>query len=458
MAVRLRITFLFTLLVFIILVLVCTSIYYFSFQSRITTVKTRLTNRAITIGRLLSRSDVFSNEIIQRFDSATSIAFVNKLIQAYDYKNNKIYAYSSLRGDSIRVDLPILAEARLNGSVYFTNGKKDIVAFHYVNDKARLVVVAAGEDEEGKRNLKQLKDILLLSFFAGLMIALCGGYFFSKGLLKPIKKIADDVNVISARNLSRRIDTGMIEDEWHYLSDTLNDLLNRLQESFEMQKRFIANASHELSTPLTSISSQVEVALQRDRAAEDYRGVLKSVHSDVLHMSKLTQTLLQFAKASGTAAGLEIELVRIDEILFRLPYEIAKVNSCYSMSFEFPDMPEEEDKLLVFGNEELLCTALKNIVVNGCKYSENHNVVVILNIQEDEVIVSVKDTGMGIPEKDIENIFQPFYRVSDNIEGFGLGLSLTYTIIKLHKGQINVISAVGEGSTFVVRIPSGRDA
>src|SRR4051812_20141973 len=101
MAVRLRITFLFTLLVFIILVLVCTSIYYFSFQSRITTVKTRLTNRAITIGRLLSRSDVFSNEIIQRFDSATSIAFVNKLIQAYDYKNNKIYAYSSLRGDSI---------------------------------------------------------------------------------------------------------------------------------------------------------------------------------------------------------------------------------------------------------------------------------------------------------------------------------------------------------------------
>src|SRR5688500_14832057 len=99
MPIRLRITLLFTLLVFVILALVGISVYYFSYSSRIERVKTRLTNRAITFGRLLSRSDVFSNELIQRLDSATSIALINTVTQAYDYKNNKIYGYSSRVGD-----------------------------------------------------------------------------------------------------------------------------------------------------------------------------------------------------------------------------------------------------------------------------------------------------------------------------------------------------------------------
>jgi two-component system, OmpR family, sensor histidine kinase ArlS len=456
MPVRLRITLLFTLLVFIILGLVSASTYYFTYQLRINTVKTRLTNRALTIGRLLSQSDVFSNELIQKIDSATSIAFVNKVIQAYDYKDNKIYGYSSLLGDSLNIPANILDDARIRGSVYFTAGEKEVVAYHYVDNKNRIIVIAGGEDIEGKKNLRQLMQVLLLSYLGGLIIAFLGGYFFSRGLLKPIKKIADDVNVISAQSLSRRINTGNIQDEWYHLSDTLNALLNRLQESFDLQKRFIANASHELSTPLTSISSQIEVALQRERIAEDYKKVLQSVHSDVIHMSKLTQTLLEFAKASGTPAGLEIEPVRIDEVLMRIPSEANKTNNTYSVSLDFNEMPEQEEKLLVFGNEELLFTAIKNVVMNACKYSGDHKAVIKLSVLLNEVNISISDTGAGIPEKDLENIFQPFYRVNDNMtnEGFGLGLSLAYRIIKLHKGEISVTSVVGKGSTFNIRIPS----
>jgi signal transduction histidine kinase len=239
------------------------------------------------------------------------------------------------------------------------------------------------------------------------------------------------------------------------LSTTLNALLNRLQQSFDLQKRFIANASHELSTPLTSISSQIEVSLQRERAAEEYRKVMKSIHQDVLHMSKLTQTLLEFAKASGSAGGLEIALVRIDEVLFRLPSDIAKMNKAYSVSFEFGELPAEDDKLLVFGNEELLFTAIKNIVMNACKYSHNHEAVVKLVVQTEEIIITVQDTGIGIPEAELAHIFQPFYRVNDNRikEGFGLGLSLASRIIKLHKGEINVLSTLGKGTVFTISIP-----
>jgi len=458
MPVRLRITLLFTLLVFIILGLVSVSTYYFSYQLRINSVKTRLTNRAITIGRLLGQSDVFSNQLIQKIDSATTIAFANKVIQAYDYKDNKIYSYSSLSGDSLNITSAMLDDARVKGSLYFTMGKKEVVAYHYTDNKSRMVIIAAGEDEEGKESLEQLIKVLLLSYMGGLLIAYLGGYFFSQGLLKPIKKIADDVNVISAQSLSTRINTGQVKDEWHYLSNTLNALLNRLQESFDLQKRFIANASHELSTPLTSISSQIEVSLQRERVADDYKRVLESVLSDVLHMSKLVQTLLEFAKASGTAAGLEIQQVRIDEVLFRIPGEAAKTNSAYVVSLNFDEMPEEEDKLLVFGNEELLFTAIKNIVMNACKYSDNHKGIIKLSIPDGDINISVSDTGEGIPEKDLEKIFQPFYRVNENItkEGFGLGLSLANRIIKLHKGEITVTSTAGVGSTFNISLPIAK--
>ena len=114
-------------------------------------------------------------------------------------------------------------------------------------------------------------NILFLSFLIGTSIVVITGYFFSTRLLRPIKKITDDVEEISAQNLTRRIHPGDTRDEWYELTETLNRLLNRLQESFELQRRFISNASHELSTPLTSISSQLEVAMQKERSSEEYK-------------------------------------------------------------------------------------------------------------------------------------------------------------------------------------------
>jgi signal transduction histidine kinase len=133
--------------------------------------------------------------------------------------------------------------------------------------------------------------------------------------------------------------TGSSHDEWYYLSDTLNQLLNRLQESFEIQQRFISNASHELSTPLTSISSQLEIALQRERTADEYKKVMASIYEDMLQMGKLTHTLLELAKASGSKGGIEIKPVRIDEIILRLPSEISKINNAYVVLPEFGKLP-----------------------------------------------------------------------------------------------------------------------
>ena len=455
MPVRLRITLLFALLVFIILSIVCTGVYYISYTSRVNTIKTRLTNRAITTARLLSQREIFDKQLVQRIDSFTTISLKNKIVQAYDHQNIKIYDYSDVPGDTLMLEQEILEDARKNKSRYFVSEQKEAVAYYYVDPNSKLVIVSAAEDVEGKQNLHTLRNILLLGFLVGNIFVLAGGYIFSRSLLLPIKRITQDVAEISARNLTTRIQTGNSKDEWYHLSHTMNDLLNRLQESFELQRRFISNASHELSTPLTSISSQIEVSLQRERNAEEYRKVMQSIHQDVQHMGKLTQTLLEFAKASGSAGGLNIDLIRIDEIVLGIPALLSRINPDYNVVLEFAELPDQEEKLLVFGNEALLQTAIKNIVVNACKYSGNNQAIVNLSVEEKEIHISVRDKGIGIPEEEFGKIFQPFYRIEEHrtTGGFGLGLSLAERIIKLHRGNIAISSEINEGTTFTVNLP-----
>lgn len=459
MPVRLRITLLFTLVALVILGLVGLSVYYFSSKARAATMKTRLANRAITTSRLLSQSGVFDRQLVEKIDSSTALALQDKTVQVYNDFNERIYSYSDQPGDTIPVTPELLQLARDNEHYFFNEGDREMVAYHYQGPNMRMVVLSGALDEDGRNNLLQLKNILILSFVGGSIFALIGGYFFSRRLLRPIRKITQEVTEISAQNLARRIPTGEVKDEWHDMAATLNDLLNRLQESFELQRRFISNASHELSTPLTAISSQLEIALQRERSSKEYERVMRSALQDVQQMSKLTQTLLEFAKAAGNKGGISIHLVRIDEILMSLPGILLKQNSTYEAFLDFDPLPDNPDDLLVFGNAELLQTALQNIASNACKYSPDHKATVQLKIRPEDFLIIISDKGEGIPGEDIEKIFQPFYRVDQtrHTPGFGLGLSLAYRFIKLHKGDIRVHSELGKGTTFTINVPSAKN-
>lgn len=458
MPVRIRITLLFLGIVFSILGIVCASIYYFSHTSRLEFIKKRLTNRSITTARLLTHSGIFDRSMVERIDSLTTLTLKDKMVVAYDEQNRVMYNYSEKPGASFPITEEIIRDTREKGSQFYDKGDLEVITVHYQEEGRSIVMACAADDEDGKQNLQHLKNILYLSFFGGNLIAVIGGYIFSGRLLQPVTSIATEVKNISAYNLSRRIEIGHSRDEWSYLAGTFNDLLNRLQESFEVQRRFISNASHELSTPLTSISSQIEIALQRERSEEEYRRILSSLLQDARHMNKLTQTLLEFASASGDKGGLNIDLSRIDELIMELPASLRKQNSAYHVSLQFGEFPQQEDELLFLGNRELLFTAIRNMVSNACKYSMDHRATVSLELQDAYFDIKVRDNGIGIAEKDIPNLFQPFYRADKHSsrEGFGLGLSLAYRIIKLHKGEIEVQSTEGIGSVFTIKIPTAK--
>ena len=287
------------------------------------------------------------------------------------------------------------------------------------------------------------------------IIALFIGHYFAKRIVSPIIKITDNVKEISSKNLDRRIKLNDSKDELYELSSTLNEVMDRLQESFEIQGRFISNASHELLTPLTSIISQIEISLQNKRSTQEYLETISSVYEDVLSLAQLTKALLEFAKASGNASGMELSTIRIDEILMNLPSELKKIDPKFIVNLAFTNFPENEKTLMVYGNTLLLSTAIKNVVINACKYSNNHKANISIFFYKKSILISVKDDGSGIKEEDLLYIYQPFYRSNsyEKTNGFGLGLSLTKKIISLHNGHIEYINTFETGSTFNVTLP-----
>jgi len=313
----------------------------------------------------------------------------------------------------------------------------------------------APENMVGKEYLSEFKRIVYIFFPAAVLFTLIAGYIFSRSIIKPIKETIHDVQLITSQNLSHRLFVGKRKDELAELNMTFNDLLNRLEESFAIQRRFISNASHELSTPLTVVSSQIEVALLHNRSDEEYRRILYSVLDDVKGLHQLTKTLLEIAKA-GTHGTISLEKVRVDELLIKAHTEVMKQNPGFNVGLEFADLPENENECLVFGNSPLLQSAFKNIMENGCKYSPDQSVLLQLFFRNDKAEILFFNKGDIIPDDEINRLTEPFYRGAnaEGNQGVGLGLTLNRRIIGLHKGLLEIQSDPDNGTTVRIQLPT----
>jgi signal transduction histidine kinase len=455
MSIRLRISLLFTLLVTLILLLLSMTVYYFASVNRKASFKTRLKTRAVSTAQVYAALGKGNNDILDRMNASTISSLYNKSVTLLDSSNQPAYIYTSEPGDTLQLTQTIIDKANTQNEYYFTNGTKEGIAIRHADTSSYFIVGVAAYDMDGRNALAGLKQILLVAFIAGIFITLFSGYIFASQLVKPLVKMTRHVTLITSNNLSQRIETTSKKDELNLLSLTFNDLLDRLQESFQIQRRFISHASHELSTPLTAISSQLEVALQNDRSTEEYKSVMTSIYEDVRQMQQLTRSLLEIAKA-GSQGSIDLSEVRVDEIIMKVVADTERQNSSYHVMPVFGDFPDDEKLIQVFGNADLLYSALKNLVENGCKYSADQKAMITLSFTGKKVVIDISSKGDVIAESDIQHIFQPFFRTNTarNKPGFGLGLTLTRRIISIHKGSVTVSSDPEEGTKFTITLPS----
>ncbi len=306
--------------------------------------------------------------------------------------------------------------------------------------------------------LLNLLNILLISFFLGIGIVAAGGWFYAGQALAPMARIVNQVDRILPSDLSARLDVPNSHDEVSRLVTTFNRLLDRIEFAFQMQKNFISNVSHELKNPLSVIISQLEIALdRRERSRAEYRDTLTSVLEDTRELGEVTEKLLQLARVHSEDANIAFEQVRLDEVMLQTRDALLRLRPDYHIAFDLEGMPDHEDQLCIRGNESLLRAAFLNLMDNGCKYSPDKRVEVKIHFDpQGRHRVEITDHGSGIPVKDLQLVFQPFYRSAQHIHirGSGIGLSLVDSIMKIHHIALDVASVQGQGTTFWLRFPA----
>ena len=307
-----------------------------------------------------------------------------------------------------------------------------------------------------KETTSQLIDIAiyLAAFlpFLIIIILLCG-YFVAKGIIRPIKKIEETTTSITdGNNLSLRIaDTGG-RDELAALSGNFNKMLDRLETSFEMEKRFASDASHELRTPVSVILAQAEFSLEKERQPEEYIDSLEVIKRQGKRMNQLIGNMLSYTRLEQ----------RIDNYPFeKLDFSVLVSDLCSDMTpLRINDISLEysvEPGIMINGNAELLARMLQNLLENAYKYGgQSGNTKVTLSLKGNNIKLLVEDDGIGIAEDQLEQIFDRFFRVSNksSITGSGLGLSIVKKIVDMHSGNIDVSSKEGLGTTFTITFSS----
>ncbi|MBD2757626.1 sensor histidine kinase [Spirosoma validum] len=453
MTIRKRLTLRFTGLVSSILLLAFVSIYAFCWYFISSDFYRRLDRKASTTGDMLIRHRLDA-QLIRQLNRIRKDQLPNQNIIVFDNRDSIILCTNESR--LLPIPKAVLASIRKNKRKDFQQNGYYLSGIRFMTASGQFVVVASAENTYGDEFLRRLLWALTGLFCLIAGITAFSGWFFAGDALRPMQQIDQTVSAIFPRNRDERLVVGREDDEISRLSITINRLLDRVTESFRLQRMFVANVSHELKNPLTQISSQLEVSLLNQREPEAYQQTIRSVLDDVEELTTLTHELLQLSKVNqDDAIGLMTDAVRLDEIAWDIREQITASNPHYVVNVELGALPEDPDQLTVQGNKTLLESALKNLAENACKFSDNGQALIQVDFGQDIVHIQIQNTGQPIPTADLPYIFEPFYRSRQtaDVRGYGVGLSLVERIIRLHGGQVGVTSIAGQPTVFHVELP-----
>lgn len=375
-------------------------------------------------------------------------------VAVYDTDFNLLY-HDAKEIDRVKETREMIDRIIREKSIEFFEGGYQVVGLLYPFNGRNYVITAAAFDGYGYAKVDALRNILLALWMIGLAILAVVGYFLSRGALSPVSNIVRKVEKITAFNLGERIPVTNGKDELDELAITFNHTLDRLEQSFDAQKMFVSNVSHELRTPMAALIGGLEIALLKERPVDTYRKAIEDALVDADKVVKLSEGLLNLARASYQPEQIKMEEVRLDELLLDARELVLKANNTYKVTLIFDEEADDDAVITVSGNAYLLKTAFVNLMENNCKFSADRTSSVQISFYGEKSILRFSDSGIGIPEEDMEHLFTPFLRGSNRnyAVGNGIGMALVQKIVQLHKGNIRVHSYPGEGTVFVVELP-----
>lgn len=317
--------------------------------------------------------------------------------------------------------------------ITFTYKKQLGAALYYPDNEGHFIVLIMSKNSYGKEIQEHLILLSLFLIITSSIFIFFIGKIYSNRILSPLQYLLKELKRIRGNNLNLRIKKFGNKDELDELVLTLNSMLDRIDAAFKSEKSFINNASHELNNPVTAIQGECEISLLKERNAQEYIEALHRISEESKRISQLIKHLLFLSRQDD-----DLLLNNIDEINLQLfLYELCKNTNQIKLICK-----NNQNNLTTRANRYLLQIATQNIIDNACKYSNGKEVIITLSKQDDNIIITIKDQGIGIPENEIQNIFQSFYRASNSREfkGNGIGLSLSMKIISLYGGKLNIQS------------------
>ena len=483
-SIRTRLTLWFTGVLAVILIGFAVSVYLFLDYATSRQTDNTLQQIAATFAAAVKNEQTDAEEkdapqSVEHLDAVreamNDLRFRNYTIFVADQKGKITLTGNQISGRRILDD----AQMEKLAADFLVSGKED--TFFQLPEKkfhsrvfARRSVSADGEQfyifvahslDEDEEFLRGFRNVLLVSVPLLLIVVSLGGYFLARKTLAPVAAMSETAAKIGATNLHERLPVKNEKDELGSLAQVINDLLERLENSFETQRRFMADASHELRTPLAIVRGEAEIAVsKKDRPNEELYESLDIVHDESRRLTRIVEDLFTLARADSGHFKTNFKEFYLDELVADCLRKVRVLADKRNVSLNletFGEMPMR-------GDENLMRRLLMNLLDNAIKYNREDDagqVSVRGEKQANFYRITISDTGAGIPEEHQAKIFERFYRADlarsrqgTTTSGAGLGLSIAQWIAEIHHGVIELLSSNENGSTFAVTFPVENSA
>lgn len=423
----------------------------------------------------MTQSNILSNQIAPNYygiQKENTKTYIEELIKGFSMDINARYLLIDIRGNvqadayDDRVNTNLIAVPEVRAAIYgensskvykLPNGENAIYVAVPIMDRNTVigVILASDSIDDIIANVNKIMSRVFFLSTLGLLITGFISFVFADVISKPIEMMRGLVTDFAKGKFDTRIQIDSY-DEIGLLGETFNDMAAQIHQVDENRKQFVSNVSHELRTPMTSMNIIAESLLQQEHWEEGvYREFLSDIESEVKRLNQIIDSLLYLVDVEKKELKMDYQLCYINYLIQNVMKHLKPIADKKNIGLSFA----EYEKVQILVDQGKIQQCLINIINNAIQYTpEGGNVTVQLTQDKNEVLIGVKDTGIGIPEEDIPKVFDRFYRVdrarARATGGSGLGLSIVKQIVMLHNGSIHVESTVNVGTTVFIHLPN----